>query len=192
MRLAQLRGILAFALVAVSIAYAWTTIENRVSQEAEAVTTTTTTTTTTVALTTTTTAEQAVVAICRRSELFAAQSDLIPPDLGPGPLANLALLFWHDIRDVATPDVLTEVVAIIDYYDDYLATAAPFDFDTVMIILEGDKEKFEQLVTRPAPGLATMQDFVRFLCEVELPGQPSISARSFDDLEDRLLDPPDT
>ena len=131
MRLAQLRGVLAFALVAASIAYAWTTIENRATEEAgAAVTTTSTSTTTTVVLTTTTTAEQATIAICERSELFAAQSQIIPPDLGPGPLANLSLLFWRDIREVATPDAITEVVAIIDYYEDYLATAEPFEFDT--------------------------------------------------------------
>jgi len=193
MRLAQLRGVLAFALVAASIAYAWTTIENRATEEAgAAVTTTSTSTTTTVALTTTTTAEQATIAICERSQLFAAQSQIIPPDLGPGPLANLSLLFWRDIREVATPDAITEVVAIIDYYEDYLATAEPFEFDTVTIILEGDKEKFEQLVTRPAPGLTTMRGFVQFLCDVELPDQPSISASGFADLEDRLFDPPDT
>ena len=45
-------------------------------------------------------------------------------------------------------------------------------------------------MTRPAPGLEASEAMVQFFCGVELPGQPSISARSFDDLEDRLLDPP--
>ncbi len=192
MRLAQLRGVVAFIAVAGAIAFAWTTIENRTTDEATMATTTTSTTTTTLVVTTTTSPEQSLFAICDRSELFVAQSQLIPADTGPGPLANLSLIFWRDIREVATPDLATEVVAIIAYYEDYLATAAPFNFDTVKIILEGDKEKFEQLVTRPAPGMEPMRGLIETLCELEIPDQPSISARGFDDLEDRLLDPPDT
>ena len=37
-----------------------------------------------------------------------------------------------------------------------------------------------------------MRGLIETLCELEIPDQPSISARGFDDLEDRLLDPPDT
>ncbi len=191
----RLRGLVAFAAVVGAIVYAWTTIENRAADDVSAATTTTTSSTTTTSLapvTTTTTPQQAIVAMCERSEVFVAESNLIPEDSGPGPLANLALDFWSDIADVATPDVATEVVAIIDYYESYLETAEPFEFDTVKILLEGDKEKFEQLVTRPAPGLEAIRGMITLLCEVEVPDQPRISARGLDDLEDRLFDPPDT
>ena len=128
MRLAQLRGVVAFIAVAGAIAFAWTTIENRTTDEATAATTTTSTTTTTLVVTTTTSPEQSLFAICDRSELFVAQSQLIPADTGPGPLANLSLIFWRDIREVATPDLATEVVAIIAYYEDYLATRRSLQF----------------------------------------------------------------
>ena len=91
---------------------------------------------------------------------------------------------------LAIEDAKIEIGAVVDYYASYLETAEPFEFDTVTIILEGDKEKFQQLVTRPAPGLEASRNMVAFLCQIEVPNQPSISPRSFDDLEDRLLDPP--
>ncbi len=193
MRWAQVRGLLAFAAVVFAITYAWTTIENREADVAGPVGTTTTAPpiSTTAHPTTTTTPRQALLQMCERSSLFVEESALIPDDDGPGSLARLALEFWTDIGEVATSEVAIEVVAIIDYYEDYLETAEPFDFDTVKIILEGDKEKFEQLVTRPAPGLAQVRDLLEFLCGVEVPDQPRISAKGFDDLEDRLLDPPD-
>ena len=92
---------------------------------------------------------------------------------------------------MAPEEARVELGAVVTYYQSYLDTAEPFEFDTVLIILEGDKEKFEQLVTRPAPGLQASRDLIATLCQIEVPNQPSISARSFDDLEDRLLDPPD-
>lgn len=191
-RLTELRGIVAFAAIVVVIVATWRWIEDRPIEDttAAAITTTTTSTTTTIRATTTTTPEQAVAATCERTAAFLAEAALIPTDAGPGPLAQLALSYWSDLEEVAVEEAKIEIGAVVGYYQSYLDTAAPFGFDSVQIILEGDKEKFEQLVTRPAPGLEASENMVAFLCGLELPGQPSISARSFDDLEDRLLDPP--
>ena len=189
-RMAELRGVAAFALVVVVIISMWRWIEARpVEDSAATVTTTTTTsTTTTLAVTTTTSPEAAVAATCERTAVFVAEAELVPDDAGPGPLARLALSYWSDLEQVAIEESKIEIEAVVNYYLSYMETAEPFAFDPVQIILEGDKEKFEQLVTRPAPGLEASEAMVQFFCGVELPGQPSISARSFDDLEDRLLD----
>lgn len=192
MRWTELRGVLAFLAIIAAIVLSWRAIESRPIDDTATVTTTTSsTTTTTVAVTTTTTPAQAVAATCARSAEFVVEAALIPDDAGPGPLARLALSFWSDLETIAPLDARIELGAVVTYYQSYLDTAEPFDFDTVRIILEGDKEKFEQLVTRPAPGLQASRDLLVNLCSTEVPGQPSISARSFDDLEDRLLDPPD-
>ena len=189
-RAAELRGIIAFAAIILVIVATWRWIEDRPIDDvaSTATTTTTTSTTTTIAVTTTTTPEEAVAATCDRTQLFLTEAELIPSESGPGPLARLALSYWSDLERVAIETAKVEITAVVAYYVSYLETAEPFNFDTVEIILEGDKEKFEQLVTRPAPGLEASEAMVAFLCGVELPGQPSISARSFDDLEDRLLD----
>ena len=81
--------------------------------------------------------------------------------------------------------------AVVDYYTAYLETAGPFDFDTTDIILEGDKERLQQLITRPAPGLGPARESVVALCGLEVPDQPWMGAEAFEELEDRLLDPPD-
>ena len=191
-RLAELRGIAAFAVIVVVIISTWRWIEARpVEETATSVSTTSTTsTTTTLAVTTTTSPETAIAATCERTQVFVAEAELIPDDAGPGPLARLSLSYWSDLEQIAVADSQVEIEAVVNYYLSYLDTAEPFEFDPVRIILEGDKEKFEQLVTRPAPGLEAAEAMVQFFCGAELPGQPSISARSFDDLEDRLLDPP--
>ena len=192
MRWAEFRGVLAFVAIIAAIVFSWRYIESRPLDETATVTTTTSsTTTTTLAVTTTTTPAQAIAATCARAAEFNAEVALIPNGSGPGPLARLALSFWSDLEVVAPAGAEIELGAVVTYYQSYLDTAEPFDFDTVKIILEGDKEKFEQLVTRPAPGLQASRDLIATLCQIEVPNQPSISSRSFDDLEDRLLDPPD-
>ncbi|MEM8706802.1 MAG: hypothetical protein AAGE98_10120 [Actinomycetota bacterium] len=188
-RLPELRGIVAFAAIVGAIVWTWQWIEDRpIESVTTETTTTTTTTTTTMPVTTTTLIEDAINATCARSAEFVAEAGLIPSSAGPGPLARLALSYWSDLEVVAIEDAKVEIGAVVDYYQSYLDTAEPFAFDTVEIILEGDKEKFQQLVTRPAPGLEASQNMVRFLCQIELPSQPSISPRAFEDLEDRLLD----
>ncbi|MEO0493312.1 MAG: hypothetical protein AAF081_07840 [Actinomycetota bacterium] len=190
-RLADLRGILAFGAIVFAIVWMWQWIEDRPIESATTVTTTTTSSTTTTSPPTTTTrVEDAINATCSRSAEFVAEAELIPDDAGPGPLARLALSYWSDLEVVAIESATIEIGAVIDYYQSYLDTAEPFGFDTVQIILEGDKERFQQLVTRPAPGLEASRTMVQFLCQIDVPDQPFISPRSFDDLEDRLLDPP--
>ena len=190
-RLLEYRGVVAFAAIVFVIAWAWQTIEERpIESTVTEATTTTTSTTTTMPITTTTAVETAIAATCTRSAEFVAEADLIPEGAGPGPLARLAFSYWSDMELLAIEDAKVEIGAVVDYYASYLETAEPFEFDTVRIILEGDKEKFQQLVTRPAPGLEASRNMVAFLCQIEVPNQPSISPRSFEDLEDRLLDPP--
>ena len=191
MRWADFRGIVAVAAIVAAIVLSWRAIEARpiASTVAEP---TSTTTTTTVAPTTTTTPVAALADTCDRAAEFVAEASLVPTDADPGPLARLALSFWSDLEPIAPDELRQELTAVINYYEAYLETGGPFAFDPVEIILEGDKERFEQLVTRPAPGLQTARDTVAVLCGIEVPDQPSISARSFEDLEDRLLDPEDT
>lgn len=191
-RLGELRGIVAFAAIIIVIVATWRWIEDRPVDNISTTgtTTTTTSTTTTIQATTTTSPEQAAIRTCERTTSFLAEAELIPTDANDGPLARLALSYWSDLEQIALEESRVEITAVVGYYQSYLDTAEPFGFEAARIILEGDKEKFEQLVTRPAPGLEASEAMVAFLCGVELPGQPSISARSFDDLEDRLLDPP--
>ena len=192
MRWAELRGVLAFVSILAAIVFSWRYIESRPVDATTTVSTTTTVnTSTTLAATTGTTPAQAIEATCVRAAEFNAEVALIPNNSGPGSLARLALSFWSDLELIAPEGAATELGAVVTYYQSYLDTAAPFDFETAKIILEGDKEKFEQLVTRPAPGLQTSRDLIAMLCQIELPNQPSISSESFGDLEDKLLDPPE-
>ena len=56
------------------------------------------------------------------------------------------------------------------------------------VIVEGDKEKYQQLITRPAPGFEGSRGLIAFGCGVEVPEQPRMDPDDFEDLEDRLLD----
>ncbi|MEM7141254.1 MAG: hypothetical protein AAF548_09500 [Actinomycetota bacterium] len=186
----ELRGALAVALVIGGIAFAWTRIESRPVKDIDLTATTTTTTTTTLPPTTTLDLDARNAAICDLARDLEAQVATLP-DPGPGPVARLALEFWREVEPLSDPGVAAEVSAVVTYYEDYLETAAPFDFDTSKIIVEGDKEKLQQLLTRPAPGLDESRTLVAFFCGVSVPDKPSMSATAFDDLEDRLLDPDD-
>ncbi len=185
MKLIELRGLVAFMLVVGGISFAWTQIENRPDSTPVVLVTTTTTTTTTPA--TTTTPDQAARAICDRSTQFAVVDLAVPADAGPGPTAQLALAYWSDVLDMSTSVLHTEVIAVVAYYNDYVDLAKPFGFDAAKIIVDGDKERFQQLVTRPAPGLQSARDIITVSCGVSVPDQPSMSARAFTDLENRLL-----
>ncbi|MFQ5556347.1 MAG: hypothetical protein ACE5GB_02390 [Acidimicrobiales bacterium] len=186
--LTELRGFLAFAAVVALIGLLWTRLDREPADTATATTTLAATTTTTrTPSSTTTTPEQAVAASCGLAEGFAAEMALLAPDEGPGPVARLAAELWTELLDLLPADIRTEVVAVVDYYEAYLEVAEPFDHDPVRIILEGDKERYEQLVTRPAPGLDNARGFLLFECGVEVPDQPSMSASAFVNLEDRLF-----
>ena len=191
MRWANARGALAFVAILAAIALSWRSIESRPVDGPDVAVSPTVDSSTTLVATSTTTPMQAVEAACVRAATFDAEVALIPNGSTPGTLARLALLFWTDLRVIAPEEAEVEVAAVISYYQGYLDTAGPFDFDTERIILEGDKEKFEQLVTRPAPGLQASRDLIATWCQIELPDQPSISSEVFDELEDSLLDPPD-
>lgn len=187
---AEIRGLIAVGLVMAAIVFAWTRIENRETAiDPSATTTTTTTTTTTLPPTTTLSPQEAATAICDRSQAFVDEVAALADDTGPGPVAHLALDYWSDVLDLAAAEIRTEVVAVVNYYERYLQTAEPFDFNTTKVILEGDKEGLQQLLTRPAPGLETSRALVAFGCGIDVPDQPRMSARSFEDLEDRLLRP---
>ncbi len=184
----EVRGVLAIAAVIVAIAVIWTRIENRTTDTETAVTTSTTTTTTTsVPATTTTSREQAELAVCERSRTFVDAVDALPDEAGDGELAGLALEFWGDLLELAPPETATEIIAVVHYYEDYMETGTPFEFDTRRIILEGDKEKLELLLTRPAPGLEAARGVIALSCGIDVPDKPAMSARSFTDLERRLL-----
>jgi len=188
----ELRGLLAVALVAGGIAFAWTQIEARaIDDPTTAATTTTTSTTTTVVTTTTRSVDEQNALICERARSFVDEAELVGPDAGPGPVARLALEFWREVESLTEGGVRAEVTAVVTYYEDYLRIAEPFDFDTAQIIINGvvngNKEKLQQLITRPAPGLADSRSLIS-LCGVTVPDQPFMRLSDFDDLEDRLLD----
>lgn len=185
----ETRGLIAVALVVAAIAFAWTRIEN--PGTAVDVAATTTTTTTTLPPTTTTSAEQAALEICERAQTFVDATADLADDAGPGPVAHFALDFWSDVLALAAPQIRTEVVAVVNYYESYIETAEPFEFSTTKVILGGDKERLQQLITRPAPGLVASRALIGFGCGLEVADQPRMSAKAFDELEDRLLDPPD-
>lgn len=191
-RWTELRGIVALALVVGGIVFAWSRIEDHSSTNDEtAITTTTTTTTTTLATTTTLSQDQNNLLICERARSFVDEIAEVPAGEGPGPVSVLALDFWRAVLDLADVGARAEVVAVVNYYEDYIETAGPFDYNTSRIIVEGDKEKLQQLITRPAPGFAGSQALIGFGCGVETPDQPRMNAEAFEDLEDRLLDPDD-
>ncbi len=192
MRWTELRGIVAVALVIAGMVIAWNRIENR-ETETDSVTagTTTTTTTTTIAPTTTRSSEENFLLICERARSFVEEAAEVPASAGPGPVAVLALGFWQDALALAEGGAAAEIVAVVNYYEDYIETAGPFDYDTSRIILEGDKEKLQQLITRPAPGFEGSQALIGFGCGVVVPDQPRMNADDFEDLEDRLLDDDD-
>ena len=101
----------------------------------------------------------------------------------------MATEFWASVLPDLPADVRTETVAVVEYYQSYMEVAEPFDHDPVRIIIEGDKERYEQLLTRPAPGLENSRSFLLFTCGVDVPDKPSMSAGGFAALEERLLDP---
>lgn len=187
----ELRGLLAVALVLGGIAFAWTRIENRPVKVIDLASTTTTTTTTTEPPPTTVDQDARNAAICDHARALAEDLAALPGDAGPGPVARLALDFWRRVEALSVGGARAEVTAVVRYYEDYLETAAPFDFSTTKIILEGDKEKLQQLLTRPAPGLDESRQLIGLFCGVDPPNKPSMGATDFDDLEDRLLDPDD-
>ena len=189
MRWTEIRGILAVALVIGAIVLAWTRIESHATvDETTAGTTTSTPTTTTVATTTTVDQSIANLLICQRALEFVNEVAAVPGEAGPGPVAVLAFEFWQDVLGLADGGGRAEVIAVVNYYEDYIETAGPFDYDTARIIVEGDKEKLQQLITRPAPGLDGSRALIAFGCGVDVPNQPSMDADDFEDLEDRLLD----
>jgi hypothetical protein len=185
----ELRGLVAVALVAGGIAFAWTRIESRPIDDVETTSTSTTTTTTTIVATSTTPSREDVnLLICGGARDLISDVALLDPAAGPGPVARLALEFWQHVESLSDRQVRAEVTAVVNYYEDYLETAQPFDFDTARIIVEGDKEKLQQLITRPAPGLEGSRALIGFACGVEVPDQPSMGSKAFEDLEDRVLD----
>lgn len=174
-----------------AIVLAWTAIEGREVTSVAAPTTTISSTTTTVVPTTTLSPGQAAEALCRETATLSAEIGLLPSDVGPGPVAHIALDYYTRIRQLVPAEIAPEMVAVIGFYEDFIATGEGLDYDLVKIIIEGDKEKYQQLVTRPAPGLESVRAVVAETCEFDVPGQYRVSSVGFDDLEDRLLDPPD-
>ena len=187
---AEIRGFLAFAAVVAAIAYVWVQLDDESDTKTlEVAPETSTTTTTILNTTTTTTPEQALAIVCEQAREFAGVAAEIPEEEGPGPVARLAAEFWSAVLPDLPVEVRTETVAVVEYYENYLEVAEPFDHDPVRIIIEGDKERYEQLLTRPAPGLENARGFLLFVCEAEVPDKPSMSAGGFRRLEERLLDP---
>lgn len=182
----ELRGIIAVALVAAAIAFAWNRIEARPIDPPEVTSVATTTTTTE---TTTTLFDQDVAnrEICALAEDFAVEGEAVGAVFGEGAVARLAVDFWRSVEQLAAPQVRAEVAAVVNYYEDYLETTEPFDFDYRRIIAEGDKEKLQQLLTRPAPGLEGSRALIS-LCGVIVADQPSMPIDEFEDLEDEVDD----
>lgn len=189
MGVAEIRGFLAFAGVVAVIAYVWVQLDDEPDTKAIVVATSSTTSSTTAPPTTSITPEQALGLVCDRAARFQAEVAAIPADSGDGPVARLAADFWAAVLPDLPVDVRTETVAVVEFYESYLAVAEPFDHDPARIIVEGDKERYEQLLTRPAPGLENSRGFLLFECGAEVPDKPSMSAGSFRRLEERLLDP---
>ena len=192
-RWTELRGVVVVALAVAAIAISWTIIENRGTDgDAGPVATTSTTTTTTVPPTTTRSQDEMNQLICERARSFADEAAELAADPTPGATEVLALGFWTDMLALASVGARAEVVAVVNYYEDYIETAGPFAYDPARVIVEGDKEKLEQLITRPAPGFEGSRGFIAFGCGVEVPDQPLMDPDDFEDLEDRLLDEDDT
>ena len=188
MGVAEIRGFLAFAAVVAAIAYLWVQLDD--APDAKAVVASRATTTTAAATSTSsTTPEQAISVVCGRATALAAELATIDEDAGDGPVARLAAEFWTAVLPDLPVEARTEAVAVVGFYESYLEVADPFDHDAVRIIIEGDKERYEQLITRPAPGLENSRGFILFTCGVETPDRPSMSGGAFRRLEERLLDP---
>ena len=188
-RWTELRGVIAVVVVIAGIAIAWSRIESHTGADGSAVVaTTTTTTTTTPPPVTTQSQDEANRLICERARSLVDEVAEVPPEAGPGPVAVLALEFWEDVYPLAGVGARAEIVGVITYYEAYVETAAPFDYDPARIIVEGDKERLEQLITRPAPGFDGARALIGFGCGIETPDQPRMDADTFEDLEDRLLD----
>ena len=192
MRWTELRGIVAVALVIAGIAFAWSRIESHTGDtETTSTTTTTTTTSTTVPPSTTLNQNDANLLICERARSFIDEAAEVPADAGPGPVAELAFSFWQDVLPLSDGGARAEIIAVVNYYEDYIETAGPFGYETAKIIVDGDKEKLQQLITRPAPGFEGSQALIGFGCGVLVPDPPRMGAKAFEDLEDRLLDDDD-
>lgn len=192
----EIRGLLAFGAVVLAIALLWVRIDSHEIPKAVGFGTTTTTTSIAIASTTsTTTPEQAIETVCDAADALQAdiaaleKDEQTGEDVDVGAAIRLTASFWTDVLPDLPSEVRTEAVAVVDYYQGYLEVAEPFDHDPVQIIVEGDKERYEQLLTRPVPGLDTSREFVASTCGVEVPDKPSMSAGRFSDLEDRLLHP---
>lgn len=188
-RWTELRGVIAVVVVIGAIAFAWTRIESHGTDEVAGPTrTTTTTTTTTVATTTTLSQDEKNALICVRANALADELVALGPEAGEGDLVEASLAFWGDVAELAGGGPRAEIVAVVSYYEDYIETAGPFDYDPARVIVEGDKEKYQQLITRPAPGFEGSRGLIAFGCGVEVPEQPRMDPDDFEDLEDRLLD----
>lgn len=176
------------AAVVAGIALAWTAIEARPINDVDVSTATTTSTTTTTLLTTTTlSVAEANFAICDRARSFTEEASLVALNGGSGAVAELALDFWRLVHNLASGAIKAELFAVVGYYEDYIETGDPFEYDFESIIVEGDKERLEQLLTRPATGLAESRALVS-LCGVTVPDKPTMRASDFKKLEDSLLD----
>lgn len=187
----ELRGFLVFAAVVVAIAYLWVRLDDETVTKATETTATTTSssTTTTVVASPTVPPDQDLTGVCEQAQEFASAAAAVPEDDGIGPVARLAADFWASVLPDLPDEVRVETAAVVDYYESYLEVAEPFDHDPVRIIIEGDKERYEQLLTRPTPGLENARGFLLFVCDAEVPDKPSMSAGAFSSLEERLLDP---
>lgn len=187
---AEIRGFLAFAAVVAAIAYAWVQLDREPTTKALASAPVTSTTLPALAAPTTTKPpEVAAGIVCDVARTFVSDVAAVPDDAGPGPVAELAAEFWATILPDLPDEIRTEAVAVSEYYNAFVSVAQPFEYDPVRVIIEGDKERYEQLLTRPAPGLESAGGYLLFECGVEHPPKPSMSASGFRDLEERLLDP---
>jgi hypothetical protein len=196
----EIRGLLAFGAVVVAIALLWVRIDSHDAAKAVGLGATTTTISIATSSTSTTTPDQAIEMVCDAADSLMAglaaleaqqpteeeEEEEVEADVGAA--IRLTARFWTDVLPALPSEVRTEAAAVVDYYEGYLDVAEPFDHDPARIIAEGDKERYEQLLTRPVPGLDTSRGFVTSVCGVEVPDKPSMSEESFADLEDRLID----
>lgn len=176
-------------MVIAAIVGAWQWIESRpIDPVTLTVPSTSTSSTTTVPTTTTLTAEEKSILICLRSAVYGNDVLAVSEDAGAGPLVFLGLSFWQEILELSSGGLRAEALAVIGYYEDFIEIGSEFDYDYERIIVEGDKEKLELLLTRPAPGLTSASAVIEFGCAIEVPDKPSMTARTFERLEERLLD----
>lgn len=174
------RGELAFALVALLIVVLWVALDQPAAEQAETSTAPTTTVTST---TTSTVPVDADEVICDLSGDYVEAASEIPSDDTYGPLSELSLAYWQELLPLVDATLRIEIVAVVDHYDELIEVAKPLDYDSLTIISDGNRERFEQLITRPANGLEIAEAFVAELCEVELPEQPVLTSSEFRSLE---------